>query len=298
MRAGYDQRPTLNIGGIANSSITVSSPITGTGHYGVLGLSSNGAVIDGTASEQTDLTAPEISLFTASGIGASDDLDIAAERSWRFFNTLGAVNISNAGPLTLEFSQNTGTTTTISTTSPLTVSSVSSAGDLTLSGRRLGGERRRSRGPRAARRNDCRQRDPVEASDDSSCSTHSRTSCAAGNISITWMPECRSGVGGNADIPNGTVSADNIGLIGQGDSDTLLGGAAGKTLRRRRRRSDRRGRREAARSTAELAATTPRLFGGSGGGLVGVATGGSNGYRRDRRLVGIESATGSRSPTR
>ena len=53
---------------------------------------------------------------------------------------------------------------------------------------------------------------------------------AAGNISIAVdAGNADPGVGGTADIRNGTLSAGSISLIGQGDGDTLLGGAAGKT---------------------------------------------------------------------
>ena len=50
--------PILSIGDMPNGNITVSNPITAGGHYTQLSLTGN-AVIDGTASEQAELTSPD-----------------------------------------------------------------------------------------------------------------------------------------------------------------------------------------------------------------------------------------------
>ena len=284
--------PILSIGSIANSSITVSSPITGGGNYGVLSLSCNGAVIDGTGSEQADLTAPELDLFAAGGIGAADDLDIAAGEL-RFFNSAGAVNISNTGPLTLAFSQNTGTTTTISTTSPLTVSSVSSAGDLTLSAGDsaasgdnltvLGGTVQSTAGSVI-----------LSAGDDLLLNAFASI-IATGNIIITIdAGNADPGVGGTADIRNGTLSAASISLTGQADNDTLLGSAAAESFF------------GAGGDDLIAGGGGNNAIGGGPGGndvadysaapaavSIAVATGGSNGYGGTDTFSGIEGVNGS-----
>ena len=71
--------PILNIGGIANGNITVSNPITGSGHYGVLGADLQRRGRSTAPLPSRPISPPRRShLFAATGIGASDDLDIAA----------------------------------------------------------------------------------------------------------------------------------------------------------------------------------------------------------------------------
>jgi Ca2+-binding RTX toxin-like protein len=118
--------PILRAGNATAGNITVSASIAAvTGSYGTLSLSTGGGILDGTGTEQADLTVNSLALRSANGIGAADDLDTAVSLL-AFNNTIGAVNIVNTGPLTigsvdgLASSSNTGTTTSITTTSPLT----------------------------------------------------------------------------------------------------------------------------------------------------------------------------------
>jgi hypothetical protein len=281
----------LSIGSIGNGNITVSNPITGGGHYSLLSLTCSGAVIDGTASEQADIASPELRLLAASGIGAADDLDIAAGQL-TFFNSLGAVNISNTGPLTLGFSQNTGTTTTVSTTSPLTVSSVSSAGDLTLSAGDsaasgddltvLGGTVQSTAGSVI-----------LSAGDDLLLNAFANI-IAAGNISIAVdAGNADPGVGGTADIRNGTLSAGSISLIGQGDGDTLLGGAAGENFFGGGGDDLIAGGGGNNALNGGLGNDTADYSAAPGAVSINVATGGSNGYGGTDGFAGIESVNGS-----
>jgi hypothetical protein len=86
-----------------------------------------GAVTDGTGTEQTDLTVQNLAITTATGIGSSDDLDLAVTNLAFSNTTSGDVSITNTGALTinsvdgLTTSTNTsGGTTTITASSPLT----------------------------------------------------------------------------------------------------------------------------------------------------------------------------------
>jgi trimeric autotransporter adhesin len=95
--------PTLRIGSTGISgNLTVSNQITSDGHYDTLSLRTGGAIVDGTASEQTDITVNNLSLRAATGIGAADDLDLALSKL--AFNNLtsGDVDISNATALTID----------------------------------------------------------------------------------------------------------------------------------------------------------------------------------------------------
>jgi hypothetical protein len=227
---------SLHVGNGITGNITVSSPLSGSGHYGTLALTCLGAISDATASEQADLTVPVLAL-DASGIGASDDLDTAVGRLV-FFNRAGAVNISNTGPLTLTSSSfNSGTTTTVSTSSPLSIDgSVTSVGDLTLTaadsaasgddltiavvgGLFIGALAASSSG------------NVILSAGDDFILNPLGSIMAAGAIDITVdAGNADPGVGGTADIRNGTLSAVSINLIGRGDGDTLLGGAAGENF--------------------------------------------------------------------
>jgi hypothetical protein len=95
-------------------------------------------ILDATAAEQTDLAATNLAIKTSTGIGAFDDLDTAVS-VLAFRNiTSGNVNISNTGALTIgsvfdvTTSTNSGGTTTITASSPLTFAvNTTSAGDAT-----------------------------------------------------------------------------------------------------------------------------------------------------------------------
>jgi Ca2+-binding RTX toxin-like protein len=124
LRIGNRNLPTV---------VNVTGQITAT-TYQTLALSSNGAMIDLTTGEQSDLTVASLALRAAAGIGVADDLDTAVA-TLAFSNTNGNVNISNAGALTigavdgLASSSNSGGTTTIRAASPLTfAANVTTAG--------------------------------------------------------------------------------------------------------------------------------------------------------------------------
>lgn len=106
-------------------------------------LEAVGGVIDGTAGEQTDLTVSNLAIKTSTGIGSANDLDVSVSRLAFRNVTSGAVNLSNAGDLTIgsifdvTTSQNSalgaGNTTTLFTPGSLTVEvDTASVGDLTL----------------------------------------------------------------------------------------------------------------------------------------------------------------------
>jgi trimeric autotransporter adhesin len=92
---------TLRIGSTSSTGITISSQITADGHYDTLSLRTGGAIVDGTAGQQTDITVNNLALHAATGIGSSDFLDVAVSNL--AFNNSGAGNVavSNAAGLTL-----------------------------------------------------------------------------------------------------------------------------------------------------------------------------------------------------
>src|SRR5262245_8210994 len=103
-----------------------------------------GAIIDGTAGEQADLTVKNLLLKATGSIGAADDIDVqvqnlAFDNSNPFNVASPAVNISNIGALTIApvatatGSQNTGSESAVSATGPLTIAAnVTSGGQLVL----------------------------------------------------------------------------------------------------------------------------------------------------------------------
>src|SRR5262249_47297800 len=93
--------------------------------------------VDATVAEQPDITVASLRTSASTGIGAADDLDIDVD-NLAFTNTGGAVNIGNFGAVTINSvagaatSSNTGSTTTITATSPLTFAvNATTAGDTT-----------------------------------------------------------------------------------------------------------------------------------------------------------------------
>jgi trimeric autotransporter adhesin len=94
--------PTLRIGDtFFTGGLTVSNQITSDGHYGTLALRTGGAIVDGTAGEQTDIAVDNVALQAATGIGATGNLDLAV--STLAFNnvTSGGVDLTNATALTI-----------------------------------------------------------------------------------------------------------------------------------------------------------------------------------------------------
>jgi Ca2+-binding RTX toxin-like protein len=93
--------PMLQIGKTAVAVLTVGSPITSDGHYDTLSLRTGGAVVDGTAGEQTEITVHNLALQAGSGIGSADDLDVAVSNLAFNNTTSGNVAVSNATGLTI-----------------------------------------------------------------------------------------------------------------------------------------------------------------------------------------------------
>ena len=135
--------PTLRIGSTSNTGdITISDQITNTS-TGVLSLRTGGAIADGTAGEQTDISVPNLALRAATGIGtaaATGDLNIAASNLAFSNSTSGDVHVSNDAGVTistldgLSSSSNNGGNVQVFAAGPLTVSrSVMATGSVDLS---------------------------------------------------------------------------------------------------------------------------------------------------------------------
>ena len=92
--------PTIRIGSTSNpGDITVSSPITLAGGTTTLSLRTGGAIVDGTAGEQTDITVDNLALRT--GAGSSGTLDVAVSNLAFNNSGMGNIFINDAGSLTL-----------------------------------------------------------------------------------------------------------------------------------------------------------------------------------------------------
>ncbi len=117
LQIGY----SLNVGGII-----VTDPITAPAGYNTLSLVTLGAITEFNGSGQPEITVANLALRTGTGIGDARALDVAVTNLAFSNSTSGAVNIANAGALTIAFleglnqSFNGGTSTTIATASPLT----------------------------------------------------------------------------------------------------------------------------------------------------------------------------------
>jgi hypothetical protein len=118
----------LRITSTANT--TFSQSIDLSSQVQTLVLQAVGGIIDGTATEQTDLTVNRVAFDVRTGIGAADDINLAVS-NLAFRNvTSGAVNITNVGALTVasvfdvttstNSATGAGNTTTISASSPMT----------------------------------------------------------------------------------------------------------------------------------------------------------------------------------
>ena len=124
--------PTLRIGNTGNTgSITVSAPLT-PANLTTLSLATGGGILDANALNP-DVTVANLAVQSASGISLDTAISVLA-----FENTGGAVDIANSGALTIDAvdgintSSNTGTTTTISAASPLTIAvNTTTAGNTT-----------------------------------------------------------------------------------------------------------------------------------------------------------------------
>ncbi len=131
----------LRIGGSTTGNINVTAPVSlGVAVPTLSLISGSGAIIDGTGTEQTDLTVTNLSLKAFLGIGAAADGDLdVAVTNLAFNNGNGNVVISNSGALTiaavdqLATSNNNGADTNLTASSPVTFAvDTSSAGTLTV----------------------------------------------------------------------------------------------------------------------------------------------------------------------
>jgi trimeric autotransporter adhesin len=87
---------------INQGDLRLTGQITSDGHYDTLSLATGGAILDGTAGEQTDITVNNLALRAATGVGSlTDGLDVAVS-NLAFDNvSSGDVIVANAGPLTI-----------------------------------------------------------------------------------------------------------------------------------------------------------------------------------------------------
>jgi Ca2+-binding RTX toxin-like protein len=119
--------PILRVGSTAmTGTIRVTSQIASDGDYGTLSLRTGGAIIDGTAGEQTDITVDNLALRAGTGIGDSDSLDTKVSNLAFNNSGTGGVNIFNASGLTLAAvdglaASNAGGFAQVVTEGPLTV---------------------------------------------------------------------------------------------------------------------------------------------------------------------------------
>jgi hypothetical protein len=123
----------VRIGDPANGDILVSAAITAPAGWNTLSLITGGGIIEAGGS----LTTTNLALQATNGIGATAAL-VTAVSNLAFNNTAGAVQIGNTGGLTvtvvdgLAVSSNTGTTTTLAASSPVTFAvNTTSIGTLT-----------------------------------------------------------------------------------------------------------------------------------------------------------------------
>jgi trimeric autotransporter adhesin len=92
----------LRIGSASSTGdVTLTSQITADGHYDTMSLRSGGAILDGTAAEQTDITVNKLALQAATGIGSGGAGDIDTAVSNVVFGAGGDVSIFNTGALTI-----------------------------------------------------------------------------------------------------------------------------------------------------------------------------------------------------
>jgi Ca2+-binding RTX toxin-like protein len=223
--------PILRVGSGANlGNITVTNEITGS-TYGTLSLATAGAIVDSHAGN--DLTVANLALTASSGIGAADAFETHVN-TLAFRNRVGsAVNINNEGSLTIgalqsvTSSSNSGTSTTITTTGSLSVATdVTSAGTLTLTAL-----------DSAAAGDDLtiNAGDTVEstsgavvlnAGDNLTLGTSATVHAAAPVLINVDFGNADLGVGGTADLRNGTITGSSIIVSGAGDGDTFFGSGA------------------------------------------------------------------------
>ncbi len=215
----------LRIGaGGGGTHIILSAPVA-PANVVTLSLNTVGAIIDGTATEQADITVTNLALRAGPGIGATDDLDVAVT-NLALSNTAGTIHVTNSGALTLGTvdeavgSTNAGTTT-ITAGSPLTV-----AADVTDTGTIL-----LTASDSAATGDDLTVAAGItiestagsvtlQAGDNLNLVAGSTVQAAGIIVALIDFGNLDAGVGGTADV-NGTITATSMGVDGNNDSDTF-----------------------------------------------------------------------------
>ncbi|MEM1049265.1 MAG: filamentous hemagglutinin N-terminal domain-containing protein [Pseudomonadota bacterium] len=120
---------TIRIGGISSGDITIASAINPANATN-LELTTAGAVIDNTPTEQSDLIANNVTINAGTGIGtATNDIDVASALLTLTNTTSGAVNVFNTGALTV-----TGDSVVSSFAAVGTIFNVDNAATVTSSG--------------------------------------------------------------------------------------------------------------------------------------------------------------------
>jgi len=223
--------PTIRIGSTSNlGNITVSNPISPSGGTTTLSLRTGGAIIDGTAGEQTDITVANLALRAASGIGAPDALDVAVSNLAFNNSGMGSVTIRDAGSLTLgpvdglASSSNAGGLAQVVTSGgPLTLAANVTtseflglvAGDTGAAGDDvtvLAGVTLQSTGGAVQ----------LVAGDDITAQAGSTIRSAASLFAYVDVGALDGGIGGTSNF-NGAVVAPAVDISGGDDNDTLRG---------------------------------------------------------------------------
>jgi Ca2+-binding RTX toxin-like protein len=230
--------PILRLGSASNAGdVTVSSQITSDGHYDTLSLRTGGAILDGTAGEQTDITVANLALRAATGIAVANNFDLAVSNLAFSNTTSGTVTVLNAAPLTISaidglvFSSNAGGDTFVEATAVTAAVSVTATG---------GGSLSLLSDDAAAPGNDVTVLAGVTvqstagfvqllASDNLTLQAGSIVQAASfANLHVDIF-DADPGVGGTASL-NGTVVATTVVIQGGGDADTLTGSALADSI--------------------------------------------------------------------
>jgi trimeric autotransporter adhesin len=217
--------PTLRIGNTSNTGdITVSGQITE--NAGLLALRTGGAIADGTAGEQTDITVTNLALRAATGIGTADDLDIAVSNLAFNNTTSGDVDVSTATGVTirsldgLASSSNNGGNLKVLALGPLSVSApVAATGSVNLS---------TSDGPAGGQDLTVLAGATVQSSGGAvslfsgdAVNVHAGATVQANFLSII-VDSAIDPVGGTVSL-DGAIVAPSVFIIGGQDSDILTG---------------------------------------------------------------------------
>src|SRR5262245_3231584 len=230
---------TASVLRIGNTSIqgnlTLTGQITSDGHYDTLSLATGGAILDGTAGEQTDITVNNLALRAATGVGSlADGLDVAVS-NLAFDNvSSGDVVVANAGPLTigavdgLVSSSSAGAFVQVRTVGALTIAAPIAATGVSINLQAI---------------------DTAAAGDDLTVLAGVTLQSSVGSVGLAAgdnlmlqpgsivqaatfaellvdVLNADAGVGATASL-NGTVIATSLSIGGGADADTLIGTALG-----------------------------------------------------------------------